>query len=56
MDAKSISRIVVVDEGERSRISSDAQPADVLTDPARPGSPRHEYGRPTVPGAAEERA
>jgi uncharacterized cupin superfamily protein len=37
MDANSISRIVVIDEGERSRIVSDAQPADVIIDPARPG-------------------
>src|SRR5258708_30392100 len=37
MDARSVSRIVVVDEGEHSRMASDAVPAEVHTDPARPG-------------------
>jgi uncharacterized cupin superfamily protein len=37
MDAKSISRIVVFDEGRHSRIASDAPPNDVHTDPARRG-------------------
>ena len=38
MDAKSVSRIVVVDEGEHSQLASDAVPAErPLTDPARPG-------------------
>jgi mannose-6-phosphate isomerase-like protein (cupin superfamily) len=37
MDAKSVRRIVVVDEGERSRIISEGPSVDVRTDPARPG-------------------
>jgi uncharacterized cupin superfamily protein len=37
MDVTSVSRIVVVDEGEHSRVVSDGPPRDVLTDPARPG-------------------
>jgi uncharacterized cupin superfamily protein len=37
MDARSVSRIVVVDQGEHSHIASDAVPAEVHSDPARPG-------------------
>jgi hypothetical protein len=37
MDAKSVSRIVVIDEGDRSRIISQGPSVDVHTDPARPG-------------------
>jgi mannose-6-phosphate isomerase-like protein (cupin superfamily) len=37
MDARSVSRIVVVDEGEHSRVASDAVPAEIHSDPARPG-------------------
>jgi mannose-6-phosphate isomerase-like protein (cupin superfamily) len=37
MDAKSVRRIVVVDEGDHSRIISDGPSVDVHTDPARPG-------------------
>jgi hypothetical protein len=37
MDAKSVSRIVVIDGGDHSHVISDATPADVHTDPARPG-------------------
>jgi uncharacterized cupin superfamily protein len=37
MDARSVSRIVVADQGEHSHIVSDAVPAEVHSDPARPG-------------------
>jgi hypothetical protein len=37
MDAASVQRIVVVDEGERSRVISEGPATDVQRDPARPG-------------------
>src|ERR1700704_2161072 len=37
MDARSVSRIVVFDQSEHSHIASDAVPAEVHSDPARPG-------------------
>jgi mannose-6-phosphate isomerase-like protein (cupin superfamily) len=37
MDARTISRLVVLDEGDHSHVISDGPPKDVQTDPARPG-------------------
>ena len=37
MDARTISRLVVLDEGDHSHVISDGPPNDVQTDPARPG-------------------
>jgi mannose-6-phosphate isomerase-like protein (cupin superfamily) len=37
MDARTISRLVVLDEGDHSRVISDGPPNDVQMDPARPG-------------------